>query len=66
MTPEQRAGLFNKLTLREARVDHKVLVTTMLDHRTLAKRDLRHFTKTGSVKRRLSFDHSLVSCITLR
>lgn len=40
MTPEQYAGFPDELTVREARVDHKVLVTTLLNHRTVSKYDL--------------------------
>ena len=40
MTPEQYAGFPDELTVREARVDHQVLVTTLLDHRQVDKDDL--------------------------
>ncbi len=40
MTPKQYAGFPNELTVREARADHKVLVTTMIDHRQVSKDDL--------------------------
>ena len=40
MTPEQYAGFPDELTVREARVDHQVLVTTLLNHRTVSKYDL--------------------------
>ena len=40
MTPEQYAGFPNELTVREARVDHQVLVTTLIDHRRVSKDDL--------------------------
>jgi len=40
MTPGQYAGFPDELTVREARVDHQVLVTTLLDQRTLSKYDL--------------------------
>ena len=40
MTPEQYAGLPDELTVREAKVDHQVLVTTLLDHRQVSKDDL--------------------------
>jgi hypothetical protein len=40
MTPAQYADLPAELTLREARVHHKVLVTTMLDPRALPKPEL--------------------------
>ena len=40
MTPEQYAGFPDELTVREARVDHQVLVTTLLDHRQVSKDDL--------------------------
>jgi len=40
MTPEQYAGFPDELTVREARVNHQVLVTTMLNHRTVSKNDL--------------------------
>lgn len=40
MTPEQYAEFPNELRVREAMVDHQVLVTTMLDHRRICKRDL--------------------------
>ena len=41
MSLEQYAGLPDALTLRETRVSHKVLVTTMTDHRALSKHDLQ-------------------------
>jgi hypothetical protein len=40
MTPEQYEGFPNELTVREAKVAHQVLVTTMLDHRKVSKDDL--------------------------
>lgn len=40
MTPEQYAGFPDELTVREARVAHQVLVTTLLDHRQISKDDL--------------------------
>jgi hypothetical protein len=40
MSPEQYAGFPDELTVREARVDHQVLVTTLLDHRQVSKDDL--------------------------
>ena len=40
MTPEQYAGFPDELTVREARVDHKVLVTTLIDDRQVGKDDL--------------------------
>ena len=40
MTPEQYAGFADELTVREARVDHQVLVTTLLNHRAVSKYDL--------------------------
>lgn len=40
MTPEQHAQFPDELTLREAKVDHQVLVTTLLNHRQVTKRDL--------------------------
>ena len=40
MTPEQYAGLPDELTVREVKVGHQVLVTTMLDHRKVSKGDL--------------------------
>ena len=40
MTPEQYAGFPDELTVREARIDHQVLVTTLLNHRTVSKYDL--------------------------
>ena len=40
MTPEQYARAPDELTLREVKVAHQVLVTTMLDHRRLSKDDL--------------------------
>lgn len=40
MTPEQYAGFPDELTVREARVDHQVLVTTLLDERQVSKDDL--------------------------
>jgi len=40
MTPGQYAGFPDELTVREARVDHQVLVTTLLDQRTVSKYDL--------------------------
>ena len=41
MTIEQYADLPDELTVREAKVSHKVLVTTMTDHRALSKDDLQ-------------------------
>ncbi len=40
MTPEQYAGFPDELTVREVKVAHRVLVTTMLDHRRVSKDDL--------------------------
>ena len=40
MTLEQYAGFLDQLTVREARVDHKVLVTTLIDDRQVGKDDL--------------------------
>ena len=40
MTPEQYAGFPDELTVREARVDHRVLVTTLIDERQVSKDDL--------------------------
>jgi len=40
MTPEQYAGFPDELTVREARVDHQVLVSTLIDHRQVSKDDL--------------------------
>jgi hypothetical protein len=40
MTPAQYAGFPDQLTVREVKVDHQVLVTTMLDHRAVSKDDL--------------------------
>ncbi|MBP8183928.1 MAG: IS4 family transposase [Rhodoferax sp.] len=40
MTPEQYAGFPDELKVREARVDHKVLVTTLIDERQVSKDDL--------------------------
>ena len=40
MTPEQYAHAPDELTLREVKVAHQVLVTTMLDHRQISKHDL--------------------------
>ena len=40
MTPEQYAGFPDELTVREARVAHRVLVTTLLDERQVSKCDL--------------------------
>ena len=40
MTPAQYEGFPNELRVREARVDHQVLVTTLLDHRQVGKNDL--------------------------
>jgi len=37
MTPEQYAGFPDELMVREVRVDHQVLVTTLLDHRKVSK-----------------------------
>lgn len=39
MAPEQYASFLNELTVR-ARVDHQVLVTTLLDERQVGKNDL--------------------------
>ena len=40
MTPEQYARLPDELTVREVKVAHQVLVTTLLDHRKVGKDDL--------------------------
>ncbi len=40
MTPEQYAGFPGELTVREVKVAHRVLVTTLLDHRQVGKADL--------------------------
>ena len=40
MTPEQYVRAPNELTLREVKVGHQVLVTTLLDHRRVSKDDL--------------------------
>ena len=40
MTPEQYAGFPDELTVRETRVGHRVLVTTLLDDRQVSKDDL--------------------------
>lgn len=40
MTPEQYARAPDELTLREVKVDHQVLVTTLLDHRRVSKDEL--------------------------
>jgi hypothetical protein len=40
MTPEQYAQAPDELTLREVKVGHQVLVTTLLDHRRTPKADL--------------------------
>jgi hypothetical protein len=40
MTPEQYAAAPEAITLREVKVGHQVLVTTLLDHRRVAKADL--------------------------
>ncbi len=40
MTPEQYARFPDELTVREVKVAHQVLVTTLLDHRKVSKDDL--------------------------
>ena len=40
MTPEQHADFPAEITVREVKVAHQVLVTTMLDHRRVSKDDL--------------------------
>jgi IS4 transposase len=40
MTPEQYTGFPDELTVREVKVAHQVLVTTLLDHRKVSKDDL--------------------------
>lgn len=40
MTPEQYAHFPSELTVREVKVAHQVLVTTLLDHRKVSKDDL--------------------------
>ena len=40
MTPEQYADFPDKITVREVKVAHQVLVTTLLDHRKVSKDDL--------------------------
>ncbi len=39
-TPEQYAQFTDEITLREVKVAHQVLVTTLLDHRRVNKDDL--------------------------
>lgn len=40
MTPEEYASFPDEITLRETKRNHRVLVTTMLDHRQVTKDDL--------------------------
>ena len=40
MTPEQYADFPDELTVREVKVAHQMLVTTLLDHRRVSKADL--------------------------
>ena len=40
MTAEQYAGFAEEITVREVKVNHQVLVTTLLDHRKVNKSDL--------------------------
>jgi len=40
MTPEQYASLPEEITVREVKVSHQILVTTLLDHRKVRKDDL--------------------------
>ena len=40
MTPEQYADFPDEITVREVKVSHQVLVTTLLDHRRVSKDDL--------------------------
>lgn len=40
MTPEQYTGFPGELTVREVKVAHQVLVSTLLDHRRVSKDDL--------------------------
>jgi IS4 transposase len=40
MTPEQYDSAPDAITLRELKVAHRVLVTTLLDHRRVSKADL--------------------------
>ena len=40
MTPEQYTGFPDELRVREVKVAHQVLVTTLLDHRNVSKDDL--------------------------
>jgi hypothetical protein len=40
MTPEQYAQFADEITVREVKVDHQVLVTTMTHHRQVSKDDL--------------------------
>jgi hypothetical protein len=40
MTPEQYAHFPDEITVREVKVAHQVLVTTLLDHRKVTKADL--------------------------
>ena len=40
MTPEQYAGFPEELTVREVQIAHRVLVTTLLDHRKVSRDDL--------------------------
>jgi Transposase DDE domain len=40
MSPEQYAGLPDELSVREVKVSHQILVTTMLEHRAVDKNEL--------------------------
>lgn len=42
MTPEQYQAFPDELTMREAKVGGRVLVTTLLDHRRVRKDELNH------------------------
>ena len=51
MTPEQYAQSPDEITLREVKVAHQVLVTTLLDHRRVSKDDLsRLYARRWSVE----------------
>jgi hypothetical protein len=56
MTPEQYADAPEAVTLREVKVAHEVLVTTLLDHRRVSKDDL-----SALYARRWNVDWELLS-----
>jgi len=62
MTPEQYALFPDELTVREVKVAHQVLVTTLLDHRKVSKDDLSALTALWL----FSFDLVRQKCVLMQ